>query len=53
MSPRRSRPGLAILAAAATPALAAIAVLGVVRGRRRALLLLPVLLGAVAPSSGR
>jgi hypothetical protein len=40
--------GLAILAAAATPALAAIAVVGVVHGGRRALLLVPVALGAVA-----
>jgi hypothetical protein len=40
--------GLAILAAAATPALAAIAVVGVVHGGRRALLPVPAALGAVA-----
>jgi hypothetical protein len=40
--------GLAILAAVATPALAAIAVVGVVHGGRRTLLLVPVALGAVA-----
>jgi hypothetical protein len=40
--------GLAILAAVATPALAAIAVVRVVRGGRRALLLVPMALGAVA-----
>jgi hypothetical protein len=40
--------GFAILAAAATPALAGIAVVGVVHGGRRVLLLVPVALGAVA-----
>ncbi len=40
--------GLAILAAAATPVLAAIAVVGVVHRGRRALLPVPVALGAVA-----
>jgi hypothetical protein len=40
--------GLAILATAATPALAAIAMVGVVHGRRRALVAVPVALGAVA-----
>jgi hypothetical protein len=40
--------GFAILAAAATPALAAIAVVGVVHGGRRMLLLVPVALGVVA-----
>ena len=39
---------LAILAAVATPALAAVAVVGVVHGGRRALLPVPVALGAVA-----
>jgi hypothetical protein len=40
--------GLAILAVVATPLLAAIAVASVVHGRRRALLLLPLVLGVVA-----
>jgi hypothetical protein len=44
--------GLAILAAAATPALAAIAVVGVVRRRQRALLLAPLALGALALAGG-
>ena len=40
--------GLAVLAAIATPALAVVAVLAVVRGRRRALLLAPPALAVVA-----
>lgn len=40
--------GLAILAVIATPLLAAIAVASVVHGRRRSLLLLPVVLGVMA-----
>jgi hypothetical protein len=40
--------GLGVLAAVATPVLAAIAVVAVVRGRRRALLLVPLALGVVA-----
>src|SRR3954464_4864030 len=45
-------PGLAVLAQMATPVLAAIAVLAVVHGRQRRLLLVPVALGVIAAGGG-